>query len=88
MYQIVVKTETSHVPVFQMLSASQNTNTIHFWLIDILRIGMKHTSNFPLPKEIVCDFDRALIGAFVKAFCKCQNLHHYLSQCFECLNDK
>lgn len=65
-----------------MLSASQNTNTIHFWLIEIIRIGMKHKSNFPLPKEVVCDFDKALIGAIVRAFCKCKNLQDYLSQCF------
>lgn len=29
LYQIVTKTNTSYIPVFQMLSASQNTNTIH-----------------------------------------------------------
>lgn len=88
LYQIVTKTNTSHMPVFQMLSASQNTNTIHFWLIEIIRIGMKHKSNFPLPKQVVCDFDRALIGAIVRAFCQCKNLQDYLSQCFICLSKK
>jgi len=76
------------MPVFQMLSASQNTNTIHFWLIEIIRIGMKHKQNFPLPKQVVCDFDRALIGAIVRAFCQCKNLQNYLSQCFICLNEE
>lgn len=86
LYQIVTKTDTSYMPVFQMLSASQNTNTIHFWLVEIIRIGMKHKPNFPLPKQVVCDFDRALIGAIVRAFCQCKNLQNYLSQCFICLN--
>lgn len=30
LYQIITKTHLFHVPVFQMLNASQNTNTIHF----------------------------------------------------------
>lgn len=82
LYQIVTKTNTFHMPVFQMLSASQNTNTIYFWLIEIIRIGMQHKRNFPLPKQVVCDFDKALMGAIARAFCQCQNLQNYLSRCF------
>lgn len=47
---------------------------------------MKHKPNFPLPKQVVCDFDKALIGAIVRAFYQCKNLQDYLSQCFICLN--
>lgn len=49
---------------------------------------MKQRSNFPLPKQVVCNFDKALMGTIVKAFCKCKSLHHYLSQSFKCLNEK
>jgi len=38
------------MPVFQMLSASQNMNTIHFLLIEIIRIGMKTQTKFLIAK--------------------------------------
>lgn len=47
---------------------------------------MKQKPNFPLPKQVVCDFDKALIVTIVRAFCQCKNLQDHLSQCFICLS--
>ena len=85
LYQIVTKTAKSKVPVFQMLSASQNTNTICYWLNEIIRIGSKHRSTFPIPKQVVCDFDKALLGGVARAFGQCRDLKDYLLQCFSCI---
>jgi len=35
LYQIVCKTPTAKMPVFQMLSAAQHTNAILYWLFEI-----------------------------------------------------
>lgn len=85
LYQIVTETPTSKMPVFQMLSSVQNTNAIQYWLFEILRLGSKHKQNFPLPREVICDFDKALLGAIARAFGQCKNLKDYLAQCFLCI---
>lgn len=82
LYQIVVETPTSKMPAFQMLSAIQNTNAIMYWFNEIIRIGCTHKQNFPYPKQVVCDFDKALMGAVAKSFGKCKSLKDYLQQCF------
>lgn len=84
-HQIVTETLGSKVSVFQILSAFQNTNSICYWLNEIIRIGSKHTTKFPFPKQVVCDFDKALMGAIVRAFGECRDLKDYLSRCFRCL---
>jgi len=82
LYQIVCETPTAKMPVFQMLSAAQHTNAILYWLFEIRRIGSLHKTSFPRPQQIVCDFDRALMGAIVRAFGNCNDLKEYLSICF------
>lgn len=70
------------MPVFQMLSEVQNTNAILYWFNEIIRIGCTYKTNFPIPKQVVTDFDKALMGAVVRAFGNCKNLKDYLQQCF------
>lgn len=69
-----------------MISASQNTNTIVFWLQEFLRTGAMQNSTLPSPKEIVTDFDKALLRAVARAFARSVTLHDYLSTCFALLN--
>ena len=88
LYQIVAETPTSKMPVFQMLSSTQNTNAIQNWLYEIIRLGSIHTSKFPLPQEVTCDFDKALLGAITRVFAQCKNLKDYLSKCFLCLSNE
>lgn len=88
LYQIVCETPTAKMPVFQMLSATQHTNAILYWLLEIRRIGSLHKTSFPHPQQIVNDFDRALMGAIVRAFGNCNDLKHYLSICFSVLANK
>lgn len=76
------------MPVFQMLSAAQNTNTILYWLLEIRRIGSLHKTSFPRPQEVVCDFDRALMDAIVRAFGNCDDLKEYLSISFLSITNK
>lgn len=87
LYQIVCKTPSAKMPVFQMLSAVQNTNAIQYWLFEIMRIGSLKKSNFPLPQEVVSDFDKALMGAISRAFGQCKNLRDYLSKCLLAINE-
>lgn len=68
LYQIVCETPTVKMPVFQMLSAAQHTNAILYWLLEIRRIGSLHKKSFSCPQQVVCDFDRALMDAIVRAF--------------------
>lgn len=50
LYQIVAETPTtSKMPVFQMLSAIQNTNAIMYWFNEIIRIGCTHKQNLHIP---------------------------------------
>lgn len=86
LYQAVAQVDENTAPVFQMISASQNTNTIVFWLQEFLRTGATQNSTFPSPKEVVTDFDKALLGAVARAFAKCITLNDYLSTCFALLN--
>ena len=78
----MAETPTSKMPVFQMLSTIQNTNAIMYWFNEIIRIGCTHKQNFPYPNQIVCDFDKALMGAVAKSFGGCKNLKDYLQQRF------
>lgn len=68
-----------------MISASQNANTIVFWLQELLRTGALQTSTFHSPKEVVTDFDKALLGAVARVFAKSATLHDYLSTYFSLL---
>jgi len=85
LYQAVAQIAENTAPIFQMISASQNTITIVFWLQEFLRIGAMQNSTFPSPKEIVTDFDKALLGAVARAFARSVTLNDYLSTCFALL---
>jgi len=82
LYEIVTETPSTKMPAFQMLSEVQNTNAILYWFNEIIRIGCTYKTNFPIPKQVVTDFDKALMGAVVRAFGNCKNLKDYLQQCF------
>ena len=56
------------IPVFQMISASQTTVTIMHWFLKFIQIGTAGNPNFPLSKEVITDFDKALLGASVRVF--------------------
>lgn len=84
LHQIVAETPTSKMPVFQMLSSAQNMNAIQNWLYEISRLGSTHTTKIPVPQEVTCDFDKALLGAITRVFAQCKHLKDYLSKCFLC----
>lgn len=85
LYQAVAQIAENTALIFQMISASQNTNTIVFWLQEFLRTGAMQNSTFPSPKEIVTDFDKALLRAVARAFARSVTVHGYLSTCFALL---
>lgn len=88
LYQAVTKINSKTGPVFQMVSAIQNTNAIAYWLIEFLRIGSTHKAKFPVPKEVVTDFDHALLGAVAKVFAKECTLADYLNKCYQLIRHR
>lgn len=74
--------EAMKVPVVQMLSEKHDINAIAYWLTEWKRAGA------PLPKETVCDFSMALLGAIVRAFTPYPDLVTYINQCFGVLMEK
>lgn len=66
LYQAVAQVNDKTVPVFQMLSAEHHTDAIAKWLFEFLRAGAKEKSSFPVPKEVVTDFDKALLGGILR----------------------
>ena len=82
LFQAVAQINEKTVPVFQMLSAAQNTVAIMTWLLEFLRTGNSENPKFPLPKEVVTDFDKALLGAVSRVFSESKSLKDYLENCF------
>ena len=71
LHQCLTKIDKStYVPFCQMVSAVQNTNAISYWLFEFLRIGSEHNRSFPVPKEVITDFNRALLGGVARAFAR------------------
>jgi len=70
------------LPVSQMLSESQDTPTITFWLSQWLRSGA------PSPTEIVCDYSNALIGAITRSFCGGMSKKQYCETSLKILKNK
>lgn len=62
LYQCVMNCKNGQFSVCQMVSESHNTNSIHFWLAEWIRSGV------PVPKEVICDWSRALLIAIIRAF--------------------
>lgn len=72
LYNCVVNSEKSGLfPVTQMLSERHNTNSIHYWLMEWIRSGV------PRPREVVCDFSRALLTAAIRSFPNYSTLDEY-----------
>ena len=65
-----------------MLSAAQNMVAIMTWLLEFLRTGNLGNPKFPLPKEVVTEFDKALRGAVSRVFSEAKSLKDYLKNCF------
>lgn len=63
LYVAVLHNGTLQFPVSQMLSESQDTPTITYWLSQWLQSGA------PIPVEIMCDYSNALIGAITRSYC-------------------
>jgi len=73
LYNCVVNSEKSGLfPVTQMLSERHNTNAIHYWLMEWIRSGA------PRPREVVCDFSRALLTAAIRSFINYSTLEEYI----------
>lgn len=82
LYQGVLCSQGEHIPVVQMLSESHTINSIANWLTEWQRAGAA------VPKEVVCDFSLALLGALVKAFTPYPDLKTYINLCFGVLARK
>lgn len=73
---------TGSVPVFQMLSAEQDTVAITSWLLKIVSSGI------PIPRMVVCDFSQALLISISKAFAHKRDLHDYMQTCYDIVTGK
>lgn len=64
LYSAVVHLSVKHgqIPVSQMLSEKQDTNTIVYWMKNFLKSGAKH------PEIVVCDHSFALLGVICWCF--------------------
>jgi len=81
LYEAVVHTSYGQIPITQMLSEKQDTQTIQNWLTQWLLCGIK------VPNEVVCDFSTALIGALTRAFNN-SSMRDYTARCFDILVGK
>lgn len=79
LFEIVINFENTQLSVSQMLSECQDTATITFWLQRWLKDVHKS------PKECVCDFSLALLGAICRALNDC-SLNIYLKKCISILH--
>jgi len=78
LYDCVANSERSGLfPVSQMLSERHNTNIIQYWLMEWTRSGA------PRPREVVCDFSRALLTTAVRNFTNYFTLDEYADGCKE-----
>lgn len=71
-YQGVLCSQGDPIPVVQMLLENHTTNSIANWLNKWQR------ASAAAPKEAVCDFSLALLGALVKAFTPYRDLKSYI----------
>lgn len=78
LYNCVVNSEKSSIfPVAQMISEKHHTNIIQYWLVEWIRSGA------PRPREVVCDYSRALLTAAVRSFTNYFTLDEYADACIE-----
>ncbi len=76
LYLIVVNFGGEQFSVAQMLTESQNTDSIKMWLLSWIRSGAPH------PKEVVVDFSRAILNALVHIFAYCKDVESYAENCY------
>lgn len=88
LYQAVTRVNGKTAPVFQILSGDQSTVALTRYFFEFLRSGEKETPNFPLPDEVITDFDKAIIGGLAIAYAKKSSLKEYLSCCLEFLEKR
>lgn len=69
------------VPVCQMLTQSQDANSIRSWLTFCF-------TDMKKPREVIIDASEALISACVQAFSECPNTITYLNTCMNALLNK
>ena len=77
MYEAVVNTEQGQFSISQMITEAHNTNSIQFWLMEWLGSGA------PYPKEVVCDYSKALLAASIRVFTGLRNIQEYSNACTE-----
>lgn len=75
LYHGVIRLKQGQFPVLQMISESQNSNSIHFWLGEWIRSGA------PSPNEIVIDGGRALLTGAIRAFTNYATINDYADAC-------
>jgi hypothetical protein len=78
LYEIVINFNETQLSVCQMLSESHDTATIMFWISKWLKDVTK------IPKECVCDFSYALLGAISRSYNDC-SLDSYIERCMSLL---
>lgn len=77
LYAIVIyDTLESQLCVASMLSESHNSNAIHYWLTEWIRLGGT------VPDEFVSDMSPALLNAAIRAFAGLDNMKGYNETCF------
>lgn len=79
LYLCMIVTSNGSMPIFQMVSAEQDTVAITTWLLKIL------SCNIPLPRMVVCDFSQAILSSVSKVFTDKRNLREYMQTCFDIL---
>lgn len=82
LYQCMSVSHMGSVPVFQMLSAEQDTVAISTWLLKIVSTGV------PIPRVVVCDFSQALLISISIAFAHKRNLNDYMQNCYDVVTGK
>jgi len=76
LYTCILNIENrSNFAITQMVSESQTTNSISFWLMEWLR------AKVPVPKEVICDSSRALLTAVIQIFAKSHGIEDYIPKC-------
>lgn len=82
LYQCMSVSRTGSVPIFQMLSAEQDTVAIITWLLKII------SDKVPIPRIVVCDFSLALLSGISIAFAHKRDLRDYMQACYDVIIKK
>lgn len=80
LYNIMAKTESTSVPICQMISQRHTALFISYWLEEIF-------TKMPSPSEVVCDGSKALILAIVRALTTYHTTNEYKQACVQSLEE-